>query len=328
MNFTGFIGNKKLKTVFETAHNNNRLPHAFILGGEDGLGKRSFAKLIARAAVCMSENNKPCGTCPACIRSLAGSHPDINTEEGSGVSGAISVSAIKSIIENAYRAPREANYKVNLLFVKDKLSEPVQNKLLKVLEEPPGNTIFIIVIKSPDSLLPTIKSRAPTFMLSPVNEQEGIKFLCENYEVDEEKARELTDKFSGNLGLCISNILESSGMEAINLASSFAKSLISENEDALLSLSAVTIKDRQLFSEMLKKLILIFRDACVSKEGAKTFIGSDKLLSKELASKLRMSTLVNLQEICTVHIDYNLKNLNMNLLVTSFCATMKKVVLN
>ena len=91
MQFENFVGNAALKSALSEAFSRRRLPHAILLQGEAGLGKKTLAVLLARAAVCRSENRGmvPCGVCPSCIRALAGSHPDIRIVQGSGASGAI-----------------------------------------------------------------------------------------------------------------------------------------------------------------------------------------------------------------------------------------------
>ncbi len=327
MNFSGFIGNESLKKTLGTAIENNRLPHAMVLSGQYGLGKHSLARLIAKAVVCTSEN-KPCGTCPACKKAQAGAHPDIIVEEGTGVTGAISVATIKEIVRDAYKSPQEADFNIYLLFVKERLSEASQNKLLKVLEEPPGNTIFILTVKSPDTLLTTVRSRVQIFMLNPVDEDEGAKYLCENYDIDIDSAKKLVNIFSGNLGMCVSKILGNSDLIAHEKASEFSKILCTGLEHNLLAETASLIKNREMFYAMTQNLVLIFRDACTAKAGFDKFIGSDSVSAKMLSAKLTTATLIKLQEICKQYADYSQRNLNMSLLVTSFCATMKKAVLS
>ena len=88
MQFEGFAGNAALKTALSAAFSRRRLPHTLLLQGEAGLGKRTLAQILARAAVCTCEDRDlaPCGVCPACIRAKAGSHPDIRIVTGSGKS--------------------------------------------------------------------------------------------------------------------------------------------------------------------------------------------------------------------------------------------------
>ena len=79
MQFGDFVGNAALKSALSGAFSRRRLPHAILLAGEAGLGKRTLARQVARAVVwrCADREAAPCGVCPASIRSAAGSHPDI-----------------------------------------------------------------------------------------------------------------------------------------------------------------------------------------------------------------------------------------------------------
>ena len=134
MDFPGFLGNAGVKEAISAAFASGRFPHAIILQGETGCGKRTLAGLIARALVCRDREHAPCGACPACVRAAAGSHPDIRVVEGSGATRSLSVDAVKSLIADAYRMPEEADYSVYILLLGDRTLEPAQNKLLKVIQ--------------------------------------------------------------------------------------------------------------------------------------------------------------------------------------------------
>ena len=169
MQFEGFAGNAALKTALSAAFSRRRLPHTLLLQGEAGLGKRTLAQILARAAVCTCENRDlaPCGVCPACIRAKAGSHPDIRIVTGSGKSNTISVASVDEVIRDAYKKPEEADIKVYCIFAENPMPEITQNKLLKVIEEPPTGALFIFTVLSADALLPTIRSRAQIFTVRP-----------------------------------------------------------------------------------------------------------------------------------------------------------------
>ena len=91
MNFSGFLGNDEVKAALSAAFAQRRFPHAVVLQGEAGCGKRTMAKLIAKALVCRNRETAPCGECPSCIRAAAGSHPDIRVEEGSGATRSLAL---------------------------------------------------------------------------------------------------------------------------------------------------------------------------------------------------------------------------------------------
>ena len=117
MEFPGFLGNAPVKEALSQAFSAGRFPHALLLQGEPGVGKRTFARLLAQALVCRDKEHAPCGACPSCVRAKAGSHPDIRVVEGSGVTRSLSVEAVKEVTADAYRAPEEAEVSVYILLM-------------------------------------------------------------------------------------------------------------------------------------------------------------------------------------------------------------------
>lgn len=153
LNSASVCGNKDLLEHIEKLMSSGRFPHAVTLQGDAGLGKRTMARFISNALVCSDETIRPCGRCRSCIQAAAGSHPDIRIIEGEKKSGdketkAISVAQLDTLIAESYKAPESADCKVHMFFAEKPLSEAVQNKLLKIIEEPPPNNYYILVVKS------------------------------------------------------------------------------------------------------------------------------------------------------------------------------------
>ena len=178
MEFPGFLGNAPVKEALSQAFSAGRFPHALLLQGEPGVGKRTFARLLAQALVCRHKDRAPCGECPSCVRAKAGSHPDIRVLEGSGATRSLSVEQIKELTMDAYRAPEEAQVSVYILLMGNRPLEPAQNKLLKLIEEPPAHGVFLLVCPSAELLLPTIRSRVQSFLLLPPSEEEAAAYVA------------------------------------------------------------------------------------------------------------------------------------------------------
>lgn len=88
MNFESFAGNPEAKAQLSAAVDGGHFPHALLLEGPAGSGKRMLAALLAKAAVCVAPaGEKPCGACSGCLKAAAGAHPDIRTEGGDGAAG-------------------------------------------------------------------------------------------------------------------------------------------------------------------------------------------------------------------------------------------------
>ncbi len=318
MNFNGFIGNDEVKAALQVAFTSARFSQTIIIEGDKGLGKKTIAKHIAKAFVCTSDD-KPCGVCKGCIKAVAGSHPDIRLIEGSGVSGNIAVDAVRAMVEDAYRKPEEADTNIYLLFIKNLISESSQNKLLKVIEEPPGNALFIIVVNSEKSLLSTIRSRAVTYSLSSVNEELAAQYVSEQKNISYNDALSLAKLCGSNIG----NMLTGE-TEAVTIATEIAENFDSSDEDKLLAITFVLIKNRDLFYEVLEKLMYIFRDAYNIYLGDGNCIGVCPEQSKKIAGAYRKKNLLEFPSVCAQYMPLVRKNINMNLLVTDFCVRIRE----
>ncbi|MFI3205785.1 MAG: hypothetical protein R3Y33_00925 [Clostridia bacterium] len=319
VSFDNFIGNSAVKAALTAAFLQNRVPQAIILQGDKGVGKKTFAKIIANIAVCQSEN-KACGVCPACIRAKAGSHPDIRIEEGSGVSGNISVDSIRSIISDAQKKPDEAEYNIFLLFIKNTLSQASQNKLLKIMEEPPGKAIFIIAINSAESLLPTIRSRATSFSLSAPSIEESAEFFSLKNSVDYNESFELATLYGGNLGA-----MAQGNSEPVRVAIRTSEIIDGNDENEVLAISTPLAKNRETFSLYLENMRNIYRDAVIMSHGVKSSLGVSPLQSERLSRTYRKAQLIQLPDLCTDFLEYTKRNVNMNLIVTVFCSLQRRI---
>ncbi|HHY53509.1 MAG TPA: DNA polymerase III subunit delta' [Clostridiales bacterium] len=144
-----------------------RLPHAILIEGPAGCGKSRFARLFAMSILCRNPQEAPCGHCPACKKVAAGSHPDLLIYEGEkGKAKSFHIDLVRQLRAQAYVAPNEGERKVLLLEDVQNMTEQAQNALLKVLEEPPASTVFLLTCQSRGQLLETILSRVSVIALS------------------------------------------------------------------------------------------------------------------------------------------------------------------
>ena len=326
MQFENFVGNAALKSALSGAFSRRRLPHAILLQGEAGLGKRTLARILARAAVCCAENRgaAPCGVCPSCVRAAAGSHPDIRTVTGSGASGAVSAESVEKVISDAYRRPEEADVSVYLFFIENGISDAAQNKLLKLIEEPPPGVIFIFTVPSADILLSTIRSRAQIFTVRAPEEEEAAAFAAQKAGIPYAEALELSVLHRGNIGRMLADGENGRAAKAAALAEEIALALAERTEHELLAATAPMIKDKALFAETAERLQLLFRDACVLKSGARTAVPGTQDTAERLSRRLSMRSLMALCDLVGVYAGYMQRNANMALMITAFCAEMRK----
>lgn len=178
MEFKHFLGNEKIKAQLSALVDGGRLPHAVVLEGESGLGKRTLAGELAAALVCRGEH-RPCDSCPQCHKARAGVHPDILVYAPEGGARSFHKKTVDQIVGDVYMTPNEADYKIYILVNAHLMSVQAQNAILKVLEEPPAYVRFILTVENKSALLPTVLSRSVVFRLEGVPVEIGADYILQ-----------------------------------------------------------------------------------------------------------------------------------------------------
>ena len=325
MAYTELVGNDALKAQLADFNATGRFPHAVLLEGPDGCGKRTLAKLIAKAAVCQSDGDKPCGVCPACKKAAAEAHPDILVFGGDSRARSFHIDEIRTLREQAFLKPNEAERRVFLLFCAQSMTVAAQNALLRILEDPPKNVSFVLTCESRSQLLETITSRALCLPMAGVTAAEGLPFLQQQFP--DAKADELAavlTTFDGCLGPAISCLQGGAFAEQTALIADIAEALVAPDEIHLLRLTGKMEKDTALTDAVLLGLRPLFRDALHLRKNAAT-----KRLSPAVAgAKLLARTLSEIQlmrclEAVDALQDARHHNMNQTLLITLFCARLR-----
>ena len=285
MEFPGFLGNAPVKEDLSRAFREGRFPHALLLQGEPGTGKRTLAKLLAQALVCRDPDHAPCGRCPSCIRAKAGSHPDIRVLEGSGATRSLTVEQIRWLTGDAYRAPEEAQVSVYILHLGGgPQEEAAQNKLLKLLEEPPASALFLLVCPTSGMVLSTIRSRVQTFVLWPPEPEEAAAFVAQREGISLDRARELAQLCGANVGRMLQEQSGGGAAKAFQIAQQMARGILEPGEHGMLLAVASLGRDRELFRQTAARLGDILRDALVLRCGGSSLVGGAPELADKLSS--------------------------------------------
>ena len=193
------VGNKRIKDSLTALISQNRLPHAIIIEGDLGTGKRTLARYIAKASVC-DEASRPCGLCRNCHLADIGSHPDIETLAPEEKKISISKDQIDFLRTIAYHSAHTAKRRVFIIEQANTLNPVLQNKLLKVLEEPPSDVVFIFVTPSAEALLETVVSRCLVLSLFNPTQEEATNYLVRNKGIDMAEAKALLIEEKNNIG--------------------------------------------------------------------------------------------------------------------------------
>ena len=157
--FDEIVGQGHVTRALANAITSGKIHHAYLFSGTRGVGKTTFARILARALNCeKGPTPTPCLTCPSCAE--VGSGTDVQEIDGASNTG---IDDIRSLRENAAYAPSRLRYKVYIIDEVHMLSKQAFNGLLKTLEEPPPHVVFILATTEPNRIPDTILSRVQRF---------------------------------------------------------------------------------------------------------------------------------------------------------------------
>lgn len=205
MRFPGFYGNEGLKSRLSAAMNKGGLSHCYILEGPKGSGKKTLARLLAAAMECEHTGDRPCGVCPACHKIFGGGHPDVITVDSD--TATVPIRIIREMQTDAYIRPNEGRRKVYLIPRAQDMQLPAQNALLKLLEEPPAYCAFLLMTDHIEKLLPTVRSRAVSLTLYPLEQRELLTALRQAApNAEEDTIASAAYQSEGYLGAALSRL--------------------------------------------------------------------------------------------------------------------------
>lgn len=183
-----------------------RLPHALLLEGVPGCGRRTLATAIAQAVLCAAPvAGDACGVCASCLMVQAGSHPDLVSTVHDSAPGTVTVDAVRDeVVEAAYISPLVGARRVFLLPGIERWNSASANALLKVLEEPPATVRFIATTAQAAGVLRTIRSRAQVYRMQPLTTSEVEQILMGNGISHGEAQRRALASLGSHRGLWLS----------------------------------------------------------------------------------------------------------------------------
>ncbi len=318
-----FIGNKRIVKQLGCLIDSGRFPHAIVIEGEKGLGKRTLARLLAAALVCRSEE-RPCMECAQCRKAKEKIHPDIFEYSASGGANSFHVDVVRDVIKDVYIQPNEADYKVYILGNADCMNLSAQNALLKVLEEPPQYAVFIMTAQSKSMLLETVLSRSVLVGLEGVDAQEGAAYISSHCDdVDFNDAKNALEIFNGNIGKAIESLSNGRENELAGVCCDICRGLVDDSEYSLLCACSVFQKDRESVVFACDFLKNIFRDALVFSDGSDLLSGQRET-ARLLKTKLTGQKLIDLINVCDKLKDMAIMNSNNSVLITKICYSLRQ----
>lgn len=215
----------------------NKVSHAHILSGKNGYGGLSLALSIAQYLMCENRSqNDSCGACPSCVKVSKLEHPDLHfafpvVQAIDKKSDGFIVKWREQVLKNpvfsleswsAYSDPKqrvpiigveqsqeiirklsvrsfEGGYKVMLIYAAESMNTAAANKLLKIIEEPPAKTVFLLVCEDLEQILPTIRSRVQSWRLSPIDLDELAVHIQQRHNLSRGASESIAVRSGGDL---------------------------------------------------------------------------------------------------------------------------------
>ena len=165
----------------------NRLPHALLLTGPEGIGLNHFARVFAASLLCLSRTaeNVSCGTCQSCQLFTAGNHPDMVFIEPEEQGKQIKIAQIRELIDYVALKSFSGDAKIAIIDPADAMNRATANALLKTLEEPPAQSKLLLISHRPENLPITIRSRCQRIDFQHAFDEASSSWLQQNLDQTE-----------------------------------------------------------------------------------------------------------------------------------------------
>jgi DNA polymerase-3 subunit delta' len=264
MTFGDIFGHDKPLAILKNALVKDRIPHAFLFYGMEGVGKRAVAAVFAGALVCTGAE-APCNACPSCRKVERQTHPDIATVIPDGQF--IKIGAVKELQQQMTFRPREGRRRVFVMPEADRMNAPAANALLKTLEEPSSGNILLLTSSRPHALPLTILSRCQQLRFTPLPNAEVARYLREKAGLAEAPAAVLAASAGGSIGRALAMNRE----DYLALRDGILEHLAGDEPAAALRRLAFAAHFGTEREEILTRLAILrtcYRDALVLKETA------------------------------------------------------------
>lgn len=222
MKWTDIIGHKDGVAMLRHMESSRCMPHAVLFTGPAGIGKSVVAKVLATSLLCSASEGRPCGVCHSCQQVSYGTHPDFVAIFPDGAN--IKIEQIRNLQQEASLAPYVSQRRVCIIDGVELMTAQAANSLLRVLEEPTGEIVFILITANQQMLLSTIVSRCMSISFQPlahallIQELVDRGFLVEQAEV----AARLS---GGRIGIALA-MLEPDGFALRNQAMEIVDDLL------------------------------------------------------------------------------------------------------
>lgn len=297
LRFASLIGHDKPKVLLQEAVARNKIAHAYLFRGPEGVGKKKAALTLAAYLNCKTpQDNDACGSCASCRKYSSGNHPDLIMVEPDGA--AIKIGQVRELKHQLTFPPLEAKVRVVILEDIHTMRREAANSLLKTLEEPAPGNMLILTADLKGDILPTILSRCQIIPFGPLDHGDMAQILMQEDEMDESAAFTLAAVSEGSLGRAKFLLLEN----LLALRQEVIEELLVGQPDQAESVSRVfrlsdkTAALKENVNEFLALLRLWYRDLILIAAGGPESSIANKDLTLQLQAASGRWNISQLQE--------------------------------
>lgn len=318
LTFEDVVEQRHIVTTLKNSIKNNTVSHAYLFCGTRGTGKTTLAKIFARAVNCTNPSDgSPCNECFTCKGILDGSIIDVIEIDAASNNG---VDDVREIKEAVMYVPAVTKFKVYIIDEVHMLSTGAFNALLKTLEEPPANVVFVLATTEPHKLPATILSRCQRFDFKRITNkgiEERLKDIAKDCNVSiEDNAIGLIARISeggmrdaislldqcitiGNTTITHKDVIEISGLSATEAVNRFAGAIVDKNAPVALNAIKEAMDQGRDLKPFCNQLILWFRNLMLFKNG-RTALNLIDLSDEELEPIKEASNKIDLERTLNV----------------------------
>ena len=250
---------ENILSVLDSFFADGRCPHAVLIDGAGEREREELSRLTAKMIVCSDRERTPCGACENCRKADENIHPDIITVTKPEDRKSFVKDDVKKVVADAYLTPNEATKKVYILSEIHQMTEESQNLLLKILEEPPHYTTFVLTSQTANAVIGTVLSRVVRLRLGKTEETEYSE-------------------------------------KAVNIVAELSKAVSSSYEYDKIKATAPLDGNKKLTVEVLELFTLVLRDAIAIKSNGNVILEQFREQSTGIAEKHNLKKLLGMYD--------------------------------
>lgn len=262
MDFNSIIGQDIIVESLKNAVKNGKAANGYIFSGPAGCGKKLTATIFAMALNCGSKiGGNPCGVCNSCLRVKNCSHPNVEIVKPTGAT--IKIKQIRDIISEVARKPFENGYKTVIMEDAGKMTHDAQDAFLKTLEEPPDNTVFILLAENHNRILPTILSRCQIYQFKAVDRKKIKEYLKGRHEFSDDDIDIAARHSGGVIGRALELLQDKEFLKTRETYLEILDKALTGNRSDALRLASQAIDTKEAAESFLNFSLEWFRDLVI-----------------------------------------------------------------